>query len=137
MSMQRLSLVLTLVNVVLLLCLSSQARNVDASAGAPILRGKALEIVDDAGRVRASISVVPADPNAKLPDGTVGYPESVLLRLTDSKGKPNVKIETTERGSGLNLLGESDQPNVQIIARGDTASMSIVDKHGTSHVITP
>src|SRR2546426_10422324 len=29
----------------------------------------------------------------KMPDGTTGYPETVLLRLLSSKGGPNIKIE--------------------------------------------
>ena len=137
MSMQRLSMFLALVNLTLFLCLASQAPHADASSGASILRGKALEIVDDAGRVRASISVFPADPNLKLPDGTVGYPESVLLRLTDSRGRPNVKLEVTENGSGLLLMGQANPTNVLIFARGGKTSLSLVDQQGSPRVITP
>ena len=70
-----------------------------AQGVAPVLRGRALEIVEDRGRVRASITLFPANPRAKMPDGTTGYPETVLLRLISSAGRPDVKIAATERGA--------------------------------------
>jgi len=44
---------------------------------APILRGHAFELVDENGKVRAEIKIMPAEPSTKMPDGSVGYPESV------------------------------------------------------------
>jgi len=35
-----------------------------------------------------------------MPDGSVGYPESVLLRLLDSKNGPHVQLAAWEDGSG-------------------------------------
>ena len=64
---------------------------------------RALELIDDRGRVRAELKVFPALPTVKMPDGTIGYPESVMLRLIDSKGGPNVKLSASEDGSGLVL----------------------------------
>src|SRR5215211_544445 len=91
-----------------------------AQGVAPVLRGRALEIVDEQGRVRASIHVMPADPSVKMPDGTRGYPETVLLRLITSQGAPNVKIAATERGAAQVLAGESNPTHVQILAEGAT-----------------
>ncbi len=65
---------------------------------ASVVRARALEIVDDNGQVRAEIKVCPAQPNLKMPDGSVGYPETVLLRWITSKGAPNVKLSATEDG---------------------------------------
>src|SRR3989449_11613264 len=90
---------------------------VAASEVAPVLRGHALAIVDDRGRVRASIAVLPADPAFEMPDATTGYPETVLLRLSTSAGRPNVKLAATEDGAGLVLGGESDPTYAQILAR--------------------
>lgn len=53
-----------------------------------MLRVRGLELVDDQGRVRAMLKVFPADTTTKMPDGTTGYPETVLLRLIDSKAHP-------------------------------------------------
>src|SRR4051812_34257272 len=118
MRVQRLLIALTVVNLGLLVFLLTQNRSAEAQGVAPVLRGHALEIVDDRGRVRAMIKVFPADPKVKLPDGTTGYPETVLLRLINSKGGPTVKIAATEDGSALLLGGESDPTWVQILARG-------------------
>ena len=54
------------------------------------------------------IKVFPPAPDVAMPDGTKGYPETVLLRLIDSEGAPNVKIAATEDGSALSFGGESD-----------------------------
>ncbi|WP_165074586.1 hypothetical protein [Paludisphaera rhizosphaerae] len=104
---------------------------------APVLRARGLEIVDEQGRVRAMIKIFPADPNVKMPDGTTGYPETVLLRLIDSKGAPNVKIAATEDGSGVSLGGASNPTHVQILARGDDTSMKLVNKNGMQQVVKP
>ena len=108
-----------------------------APSVAPVLRGRALEIVDEKGRVRASISVLPADPNVKMPDGTRGYPETVLLRLITSEGRPNVKIGATERGSGAGFGGESDPTYVQILAEGSTTSLKLTNNEGVEQLIKP
>src|SRR5262245_59802756 len=97
---------------------------------APVLRGRSLEIVDDHGRVRAMIKVFPANPQVQMPDGTTGYPETVLLRLIDSKGGPNVKIAATDDGSAVSFGGQSNPTNVQVLARGNSTSLKLVDADG-------
>ena len=133
MNWQRLAVSLAAVNLVLLACLLAQGRPAAAQAVTPVLRGRALELVDDRGRVRAEIKVLPAQPALKMPDGTVGYPETVQLRLIDSKGGPNVKLVATEDGSGLVLGGESAY--VQILARGGTPFLKVVNEDGRQRTI--
>ena len=135
MKTQRLLVALTIVNLFLLVF--SLGQSVMAQGVAPILRGRALEIVDDSGRVRASITILPADPNVKMPDGTTGYPETVLLRLINSKGRPTIKIAATERGAAQVLGGESDPTYVQILAEGSSTSMKMINKDGREQVIKP
>lgn len=134
---QRLLIGMTVFNILLLLFSLSQTGAVVAEGVAPVLRGRALEIVDDRGRVRASITILPADPAFKMPDGTVGYPETVLLRLIDSKGGPNVKLGATERGAGLLLGGEADPTYVQILAQGPRTSLKLINKDGRERLIEP
>jgi hypothetical protein len=102
-----------------------------------VVRARALEIVDDQGRVRAMIRVFPANTEVKMPDGTTGYPETVLLRLIDSKGAPNVKIAATEDGSAVSLGGESNPTHVQVLARGASTSLKLVNNDGREQVIRP
>ncbi len=129
--------VITVFNVLLLALSVGQSRAVTADGVAPVLRGRALQIVDDSGRVRASITVLPADPAVKMPDGTTGYPETVLLRLISSQGRPNVKLAASERGAGLVLGGESNPTYVQILAEGPNTSMKFSNGDGREQVLKP
>jgi hypothetical protein len=137
MKSQRLLVVVTVFNILLLLFSLDQTRAVTAEGIAPVLRGRALEIVDDRGRIRASITILPADPTVKMPDGTIGYPETVLLRLICPKGRPNVKLGATDRGAGLLLGGESDPTYVQILAEGPSTSLKLSNKDGREQLIKP
>jgi hypothetical protein len=137
MKTQRFAIVLTVLNLFVLMAALFRANSAATPDIAPVLRARALEIVDDQGRVRAMIKIFPADPKVKMPDGTTGYPETVLLRLIDSKGAPNVKIAATEDGSGVSLGGESNPTHVQILARGTNTSLKLVNKDGHEHVIKP
>ena len=137
MKTQRFAIGLTLLNLLILMPSLFLGNSATAPEVIPVLRARALEIVDEAGRVRAMIRVFPADPSVKMPDGTTGYPETVLLRLIDSKGAPNVKIAATEDGSGMSLGGESNPTHVQILARGTNTLFKMVNKDGREQVIKP
>ena len=134
---ERLVIALSVVNFALLIFSPARPRPVVAQDLPPVLRGRALEIVDAHGRVRASITVYPADPAVKMPDGTTGYPETVLLRLISSKGGPNIKIAATEDGSGMVLGGESDPTHIQLLARGEITSFKLTNRDGRQQVIKP
>jgi hypothetical protein len=136
MKMQHFALALTVGNILLLTFLVARSPST-ADEIAPVLRGRALEIVDDSGTVRASIKVLPANPTAKMPDGSIGYPETVLLRLVTSNGRPNVKLATTEDGSGLVLGGETNPTHVQVLARGADTSLKLTDQNGQMQLIKP
>lgn len=137
MKVQRLLIALTAVNIVLLAFSLARPGAVRAQGVASVLRGRALEIVDDRGRVRASITVLPADPTFKMPDGTTGYPETVLLRLISSKGRPNIKIGASDLGAGVGIGGESDPTYVQILAEQTSTTLKLTNKDGRQQLIKP
>jgi hypothetical protein len=137
MTTQRLAIVLTVVNLVILMFTLANQRPAAADGVVPVLRGHALEIVDERGKVRASINAFPADPNVKMPDGTTGYPETVLFRLINSKGRPNVKIEATELGADVGLGGENDPTYAALSATGMKTSLKLTNKDGREQVIKP
>jgi hypothetical protein len=137
MNAQRIAISVTVLNLVILAYTLFRAGPVASAEIAPVLRAHALEIVDETGRVRAMIRVFPAEPAVKMPDGRTGYPETVLLRLIDSKGAPNVKIAATEDGSAVSLGGESNLTNVQILARGAITSLRLLNEDGQQQVIKP
>ena len=133
MKTQRLIITLTVINlsvllIVLLLFLTSFKSDVF-----PIVRAQAFELIDKNGKVRAEIKVLPAEPTLKMPDGTVGYPETVLFRLVDSGGGPNVKISATEDGAGLVLGGEAGY--VQILSRTAEPTIKLANKKGKEQLI--
>jgi hypothetical protein len=135
--LQRLAIVLTVFNLVFFAFGLAQLPPATAAAPdvAPVLRTRALEIVDDQGRVRAEIKVLPAQPTLKMPDGTTGYPEAVQLRLISSRNNPNVKLVATEDGSGLVLGG--DKGHAQVLSRGAAPFLKIVTNDGRERTITP
>ena len=137
MKTQRFAIGLTVLNLFILMSTLFHANSATTPELPPLLRVRGLELVDDQGRVRAMLKVFPADPKVKMPDGTTGYPETVLLRLIDSKGAPNVKIAATEDGSAMSLGGESNPTHVQVLARGTNTSMTLVNKDGKQQVIKP
>jgi hypothetical protein len=86
------------------------------NAQGSVLRGRSLEIVDDEGRVRASITVHPPDPAAPASGGTA------IIRLIDENGRPSVKLSTNQRGGGLALVAESQGTYVQLSGHGLTVT---------------
>ena len=136
MTSQRLAVALTALNFVVLLGAMAQDRVAHAKSPLGVLRGRALELVDDEGRVRAEIRILPADPTVKMPDGSRGIPETVQLRLIDSKGSPHVKIGSLEDGSGIVLGGESNS-YTQLLSRGANPFVKIVNASGKTQVIKP
>ena len=134
---QTLLLALTAVNLGLLGYQSVQPHpSVAATAGVPtVIRGRALEIVDDQGRVRASLSVLPEDP--KVTWNGKPYPETVLLRLMSPDGRPNVKLGASRLGSGLVIGGESNPTYVQVLAEGREATLKLINGDGLERLIKP
>jgi hypothetical protein len=100
-----------------------------------VLRGRALEIVDARGKVRASIAVLPEDP--KVIWNGKPYPETVLLRLMSPEGRPNVKLGASHMGSGLLIGGESNPTYIQVLAEGGESTLKLINKDGTERVIKP
>jgi len=137
MRIQRLLAVLTALNFMLLVLLLAQLSPVQAGAESSVLRGRGLEIVDDRGRIRASIKIQPADPSFRMEDGTRGYPETVILRLITSQGRPNVKLAATEDGAGIVLGGEDDPAYAALGTRGGEPKLRLMNKGGKLQVIAP
>lgn len=134
MKWQRLAGILTVLNLVLLIGLVAEFRPVTAASDvAPVLRGRALELVDEKGRLRAEIKVFPAQRNLKMPDGTIGFPETVQLRLIDSSGSPHVKLGTQEDGAGLVLGGQGGY--LQFLSRGSKNFIKLVTRDGREQTI--
>jgi len=130
MRIQRLAIALTIVNLLLLIVLLAQVSPLSAQESPPVLRGRGLEIVDDAGRVRASLSVLPAGERSA---------ETVLLRLITERGRPSVKIGASEESAGLSVAGPTGTKNtwVTVTADGSRSSIVMKDEDGSERIIQP
>lgn len=131
MKMQRIAVIVTIVNFVLMVFLLAQLHPARAQQNeAPVLRGRALEIVDNSGNMRAAISVEPP----VIVDGKQ-YPQTVLLRMFDANKSPVVKLTAAENGGGFGL-SDNVQGGIQILARKDGSFMK-VKTQGKEQVIKP
>ncbi len=132
MKTQRFAIALMLINLALLVLLLAQNLSADSQNVAPVLRGRALEIVDSSGRIRASITV---EPPVTMDSRT--YPETVLLRLTDPKSGPIVKITATEEGSAIGLSDDVDG-GVQVFSTKHKGNfIKVVSREGREQIIKP
>jgi len=137
MKSQKPLIILTVVNLGLLGYQAVQPHLATAStADVPaVLRGRALEIVDERGKIRASLTVLPEDP--KVIWKGKPYPETVLLRLISPEGRPNVKLGASQMGAGLVIGGESNPTYIQVLAEGGESTLKMINKDGTERLIKP
>lgn len=133
MKLQRVLIVLTVVNLALLVFLLTQVGGTVAAQGSlPVLRGSALEIIDGQGRVRASITI-----NPPVVVDSQAYPESVLLRMSDKQGGPGVKLDTSSRGAGLRLSDGSEIGAIALSAKVAGSSVKVTSSDGREQLLKP
>jgi hypothetical protein len=128
--------ILTVVNVVaLIVTLTESHAAVAANDVAPVLRGRALEIVDERRRVRASITVLPTRTSESGQD----HPETVLLRLITERGRPSVKVSASEEGAGLSFAGPTgtQQTWAQLLSEGRVSSLTLKNENGQERIVRP
>jgi hypothetical protein len=97
-------------------------RSAVAQAVAPVLRARAVELVDDRGVVRAQLDVESSG--------------EVVLRLRDAGGTIRVKLGASAEGSGLVLLDDAAEPGIHMLATRAGTSLTL-KKGQQQHVIKP
>ena len=120
---QQIAITLTAVNLLFLVSTLAQARSPDGPGTQPILRGRALEIVDEKGQIRARLDV---ESNGE-----------VVFRLLDQEGTIRVKLGAAQDGSGLVLLNDATEPGVHILAKDTGSSLKVKNKDGMERSFTP
>jgi hypothetical protein len=139
MKIQRFAVGLTVVNFVLLAFQLTQMQPATAQGTVPVLRGRSLEIVDEQGKLRAFLGVLPAKPSGAGQRGNA-FPETVILRLMDPRtGRPSAKFGTSEEGSGLSLAGQSGTGETYVSLNADrtTSSLKLKNEDGREQVVKP
>jgi|SRR6185295_5084733 len=129
MKIQRTAVILTIVNLAILGFTLFKLHSVNTVSETQVLRVRGLKIVDEAGKDRAQIIVLPP---STTPSGEKSA-ETVLFRLIDPNGRPGVKIGTSVDGSGMSLAGDSekrDWSGIQILAQSNGNQVKLTEKSG-------
>jgi hypothetical protein len=121
--MIRVAVALTAINHVLLLAALVEEGSAATQGSEDVLRGKALELVDQRGQVRARLDIES--------DG------QVVLRLLDQQGTIRVKLGADKAGSGLVLNNDATEPGVHIVAKATGSTIRLANKDGRERLITP
>ena len=134
MKIQWLAAVLTVVNLVLFVFVLAQMNRLESQSVPSVVRGRAFQLLDEQGRIRASLNVVPATAH----DGGT-YPETVLLRLITERGRPAVKIGASEQSAGVSLAGPTGTTRTYIIlqSKGTDSSLTLKSEDGREQVVKP
>jgi hypothetical protein len=119
----RIAVALGALNFTILVAAAVQSRTAAAQGGDDILRGRALELVDEGGKTRARIDV---ETNGE-----------VVFRLLDQQGTIRVKLGADKEGSGLLLANDATEPGVHILAKATGSSIRVVNKDGSERLIAP
>ncbi len=90
---------------------------------APIIRARALELVDDRNKVRARLNVEE--------DG------EVVFRLMDQKGTIRVKLGAGEDGSGFLLNNQKTEPGIHMLAKPEGSTIRLANPGGKELILQP
>ena len=114
---------LNLVLLVWLVLITGSSANGQSEVGStvPVLRANSIELVDNAGKVRAQLMVT--------------EDSGTLLRMRDANGEVRVKLEAAVDGSGMLLANRDAQPGLHMLAKRGTTTLSLADTEGQPHVI--
>jgi hypothetical protein len=125
---------LTVVNLVILVFALAQMNRLESQNVPSVVRGRAFQLVDEQGRVRASLSVMPPTTH-----NSETYPESVLLRLITERGRPAVKISASEQSAGLSFAGPTGTKSTYVIleSKGPVSSLTLKNEDGREQIIKP
>jgi hypothetical protein len=119
----RLAAALGALNLAILGGVAIRNRPAAAQGGEDVLRGRALELVDERGKIRARLDVEPGG--------------EVVFRLLDQEGTIRVKLGAGKEGSGLLLANDATEPGVHILAKANGSSIKVVNKDGRERLIAP
>lgn len=122
MKIERLVAALLCANLLLMVGALLQGRSALAQSVLPVLRARAIELVDGRGLVRAQLDVESSG--------------EVVFRLRDASGTIRVKVGASEDGSGLVLLDEATEPGIHMLARRAGTSLTVA-KGNQQHTIKP
>ena len=123
MEMNRLAVAVTAANLLILLAGVVHARPARPEPAAPVLRGGALELVEERGRLRARLNIESGG--------------EVVFGLLDDRGTIRVKLGAGADGSGLLLANDATEPGIHLVAGATGSRVRIANKDGRERLIVP
>lgn len=121
MKVQRISVILCVVNLLLLAFFVTENKSSAEAGVSPVLRARAIELVDDVGKVRAQLNI------------EVGG--EVVFRLRDSTGTIRAKFGAGEKGSAFSLMDERTETTVQLRANETGGGLTLFSRNGKKNEI--
>lgn len=121
MKFQRVAVILSVINILVLVFVLSERGSSADPAVSPVIRTNAIELVDDKGKVRAQLDVEKTG--------------EVVFRLRDAKGTIRTKLGAGEDGSGLSMMDDRTEATVQIRANKDGGGITLFDRTGRQNVM--
>ncbi len=118
---QRVAITLCILNLLLLVFLAAQEHSSAQLAIPEVLRARAIEIVDENGKVRAQLNIEKTG--------------EAVFRLRDQKGTIRTKIGAGEDGSGLSMMDDRTDATVQIRANKDGGGITLFSRDGQRHEV--
>ena len=113
---------LVALNVVVLLCVAATPKPDRQKDVQSLVRARAIELVDDKGRIRASLGV---EKNGEA-----------VFRMRDVDQTIRIKLGASRDGSALLLLDDSTNPGMHVLARHGT-TLTLLNPDGRKRVVTP
>ena len=121
MKLQRICVSFCVVNLLFLIFMTIQDRSQADERIVPVLRTRAIELLDERGKKRAQLNV---ESNGE-----------VVFRLRDSTGTIRAKFGADDRGAGLILMDERTEATVQLRANKDGGNLALFTREGRKHEI--
>lgn len=121
MKYQRVAIVLSVLNALLLIFVVAQVRSEAQRDVAPVLRAKAIQLVDDGGKIRAQLDIEKTG--------------EVVFRLRDEQGTIRTKLGAGRDGSGLSLMDDRTEATVQIRANKDGGGITLFSRDGRQNLL--
>lgn len=121
MKYSRICILLCVFNLLSLVFITVQNRSLADEQVLPVLRARAIELVDEKGKKRAQLNV---ESNGE-----------VVFRLRDSTGTIRAKFGADARGSGLILMDERTEATVQLRANNKGGSLALFTREGSKNEI--
>jgi hypothetical protein len=117
----RIAIAFSVFNLLLMVYLLAQTQSEAQQSVTPVLRARTIELVDEAGKVRAQLNVEQGG--------------EVVFRLRDSTGTIRAKLGANEKGSGLVMMDERTEATVQIRANQNGGNITLIDRTGKEQLI--